>query len=328
MPAGSDPSKNPILLSSSAFRATPAGIAAIRIGGAIVDPLLEPKALGPDPGMPTANHIGGCRLCARIVDLTYEHIPPRSAGNASRRRAATLWHAHSEAEPGAFPRRGWTSLQRGVGAAVLCKDCNNTTGLRLVPGYAELANAALDVVHASARVVGDRLHSAREVDLTIVDQRLGAAAREALVMLLAASGGVAVTSRWPELRQLIFGETGTLPNELILSLRLLVGSRSRTCPPTAMFDDGGRVEAFIEVAHSPFAWHLNLAQAGQAPTAFDGADVSSWLAWAPAERSSTRLTLPVGVVTTPYPGDFRDPATVRIEIESSSGHTTPGAGNA
>ena len=121
--------------------------------------------------------------------MTFEHIPPQSARNKARRRAADLVAAHNEANPGAFPARGWTQLQRGVGAAVLCEPCNNDTGAKLVPPYSELANTITDELSARISVKDGLLHIPLELELQLEGWRLGAVAREALVMLMASSRG-------------------------------------------------------------------------------------------------------------------------------------------
>ena len=153
--------------------------------------------------MPVDRHRGTCRLCGQEAEMTFEHIPPQSARNKARRRAADLVAAHNEANPGAFPARGWTQLQRGVGAAVLCEPCNNDTGAKLVPPYSELANTITDELSARISVKDGLLHIPLELELQLEGWRLGAVAREALVMLMASSGGAAVTRRWPSLKALI-----------------------------------------------------------------------------------------------------------------------------
>ena len=63
---------------------------------------------------------------------------------------------------------------------------------------------------------------------------------------------------------------------------------------------------FIEAAHVPFAWNLTIGDATN-PAVVDGSDVSAWFQYGIDDRPKTTITLPVGMATTVYPGDFRDP---------------------
>jgi hypothetical protein len=47
----------------------------------------------------------------------------------------------------------------------------------------------------------------------------------------------------------------------------------------------------------------------------DGADVSDWFQWGRTELASTTLSLPLGMVVTPCPGDFRSPDEIAHQAE-------------
>ena len=161
----------------------------------IYERLTNSQLLGPDPGLPLAKHVGWCRLCGQEAELTFEHFPPRSTGNNQRQRAYPFWAAHQagEVEVGALPT-GWIPLQRGIGAAVLCDPCNTKrTGGRLVRAYARLAGQAVELLSANRSIENGRPHIPATFRLTIEDSALGAVARQALVMLMAVSGGAALT---------------------------------------------------------------------------------------------------------------------------------------
>lgn len=283
----------------------------------IYEHLTDPELLGAHPGLPTGRDTGSCRLCGQIGELTYEHFPPRSAHNDGRQRAYGFWAAHEagETEIGAVPSSGWTSMQRGIGAAVLCGPCNNArTGRRLVPVYSRFARKALELIAANTSVVDGRPHVPVGFRIDIEESALGAVVRQALVMMIAISGGVALTRTWPRLFDLVTSDTaGELPTELALGLRLVVGGRSRAAGPMIQVSgDGYRV--FYELSVTPFSWNLSVGAPGVHPV-IDGADVSGWFNWAPTERVAATLELPVGIVVTPYPGDFRTADEVHAESE-------------
>lgn len=279
--------------------------------------LTDPELLGPDPGLPTARHTGCCRLCGELGDLTYEHFPPRSAHNDQRQRSYSFWPVHEagQVEIGAVPSNGWTSLQRGIGAAVLCEPCNTQrTGRRLVPVYSRFVSKTVELLAANVSVVDGRPHLPTRFQIDIADSALGAIARQALVMLMAVSGGAALTRSWPQLYELVTSDdTGTLPTELALGLRLVIGGRSRATGPMVQLSATG-YRVFYELSSTPFSWNLSVGPPGEHPV-IDGTDVSDWLRWSATQRVATTVDLPVGIVVTPYPGDFRTADAVYAESE-------------
>jgi hypothetical protein len=86
-----------------------------------------------------------CRVCRREeANLSYEHVPPRSAFNDEPTTVYGLqdWLERGDDEG----MRGGRIEQRGAGGRVLCERCNNVTG----SWYAnELARAA----RAAARIL-------------------------------------------------------------------------------------------------------------------------------------------------------------------------------
>jgi 5-methylcytosine-specific restriction endonuclease McrA len=67
---------------------------------------------------------GTCHICGNIGPLTFEHLPPESAGNDGPVRV--LQGLEIEAA-GHDPRLG-RKHQKGAGASTLCGSCNNKTG--------------------------------------------------------------------------------------------------------------------------------------------------------------------------------------------------------
>jgi hypothetical protein len=274
---------------------------------ALLRPLYDPALLGPDPGLPRNRHLGVCRLCAQEAELTFEHIPPRSAGNRDRRRGVDAVTSFAQDDPLQFPRSGWFQSQRGVGAAVLCEPCNNWCGARLVPAYADLAN---DIVRTVAGNVIERdgvVYVPATVELDLPDYHLGNVSRQALVMLLAASGGAALARRWPAIERIVRGTDEPLPDELALGLSLVFGPRARLVPPAGVIGPGDSVSVMVEAAFMPFAWTLAIGE--RRPIAA-GTDVGDWLRHPVDTPVGTRVTLPMGTVQTAGPGDYRDARTV------------------
>lgn len=277
----------------------------------LLRPLYDPDLLGPDSGLPRHRHEGICRLCTQIADLTFEHIPPRAAGNRDRRRGVDAVTAFEQKDPVQFPAGGWFQSQRGVGAAVLCEPCNNWCGRALVPAYADLAN---DVTRVAAGAVLERdgvVYVPGAIQLELPDYELGSVSRQALVMLLAASGGAAVARRWPALERIVRGSEEPLPGELALGLSLVFGPRARLVPPSGIIGPGDAMCVMVEAAFMPFAWTLAI---GSSRPAAIGVDVGEWLGYGMGVPVATRIELPTGTVETAGPGDYRDSRTIQETI--------------
>jgi hypothetical protein len=131
-------------------------------------------------------------------------------------------------------------MQRGIGATVFCSQCNNqTTGARLVPMYSRFANAMTGELASNSRVIDGQVHLPAGIEMRFEDCHLGAVARQALAMLMAASGGAALTRLFPGLYALVLvDEGGHLPSGLAMGLRLLAGIRARASGPVARLSQG------------------------------------------------------------------------------------------
>lgn len=75
-------------------------------------------------------HFGKCALCGKECELTYEHIPPRSAFNKEQTKMYTGNELLADGDRLPWETDGlkYINCQQGAGAFTLCKDCNNITG--------------------------------------------------------------------------------------------------------------------------------------------------------------------------------------------------------
>lgn len=146
--------------------------------------------LGLPPPGGHAVHKGGsgpCRICGRLAALTFEHVPPRSAGNAARRRAVDLATSLT-VPPGQMPRTGWVQQQRGAGLYATCAACNSFGGTAYVPEYANAVAVTAHALHEAALQLDPDERVPLELRLQALSGfRPGAVIRQALFMLMAAS---------------------------------------------------------------------------------------------------------------------------------------------
>lgn len=78
-----------------------------------------------------------CRLCGEQREMSYEHIPPEKAFNASQRR----FHTMRDLIYG-----GHSKFRKGVGIESLCSRCNNKTGGDYATAYIEWAKQGMNAV--------------------------------------------------------------------------------------------------------------------------------------------------------------------------------------
>ncbi|SHF26995.1 hypothetical protein SAMN05444008_106175 [Cnuella takakiae] len=91
--------------------------------------------------MPT----GICRLCENQGELTYEHVPPRSAFNKLTKFRITPYLDYLKA-PNPFEYQVKGKLhQGGIGFYSLCRSCNSFLGSKYVTTYTKYSNSFIDL---------------------------------------------------------------------------------------------------------------------------------------------------------------------------------------
>jgi hypothetical protein len=303
MPSGD--SKQPRLTILQRPGDMPPGLSAMGMKAALE--LLSNQLNGidtPRAWIPSERHEGICRACGQVTTMTFEHIPPKSAGNSVRARGASMWDIVTADDPLAFPARGWTQSQKGVGGYVFCASCNNMAGHRYVPEYAKFAFALREGIDATFQQRG---HFPGEFDLTIASWHLGDIARQAVMSLMAVAVHDRLLLAYPDLKDVIRTPGTLLPASLRLGLTLVVGSRHvRVSGPVAVSGPDG-CAVFSEVAMAPFSWTLGFVGDDDVRVLDRTADVTHWLGYGSEEPApaSESVVLPLGALHSSLPGDYR-----------------------
>jgi hypothetical protein len=93
--------------------------------------------------------IGICKLCLEEKDLTFEHVPPRSANNKSTtfvEISSDEYYTHAH-EYAFFDKRPKARIQQGgVGGYFLCESCNNFLGTKYVKDFTSLSKQCSDAL--------------------------------------------------------------------------------------------------------------------------------------------------------------------------------------
>jgi hypothetical protein len=263
---------------------------------------LLPDERSPDCGLPFKPCAGWCRVCAKYTRLTFEHLPPKASGNRNRRRFVGMLDALNTADPLTLPKHGWRQLQQGIGAYVLCAECNSRAGSLYVNEYVSWVASAVAFLAERFAVLPPDGALPESVSFR-VHGRPGRIIRQAISMILAVSGGPFMARAYPELAVLAQGGNAHLPANVRLYLSLAVGSRGRLSTPTGAVDfRTGTCRVLTEVAFSPFAWLLCI---GDQPTE-SLCDVTAWTDFGLDEMADVAVhDARLGSTASALPGDYR-----------------------
>lgn len=263
---------------------------------------------------------GTCRLCGKEGELTFEHIPPRSAYNRDRVQLQTPEVVDGEgivAVPGRYQ-------QRGAGGCYLCGDCNNFLGREYVPDYMRFARIVGEALNRTPDLenVNDRedfpsfrlkVERLKENDLQI---RPSSVIKQAVSMLLCvAAPGFA--ERREDLRAYVLDpESAALSDDVSLGMCFFLGAQARFGGPTARLDLGPPVTTttYIEAAYPPLAWMMTL-NGSSIPRG--RADFSPWVEAPPdSTLNGFELEAQVGFAVTLFPGDYRTAGQLRAHLRN------------
>lgn len=93
-------------------------------------------------------HPGFCALCGEYFDdLSFEHIPPRSAFNKLSAKAVSGMDFIGKTDvPWDLKHLPYDNLQRGMGKYSLCASCNSMAGIWYVKEYKEIVQTFVDAL--------------------------------------------------------------------------------------------------------------------------------------------------------------------------------------
>lgn len=256
-------------------------------------------------GFPTKVTFGHCRLCGQFKKLTFEHLPPRSAGNSTKRRFVSAFDILEAEDIGTFPSRGAVIQQRGSGFHVLCGDCNALlSNLGYVEEYRCLVGAT---AKALVDFVGDLPEESSfpdKVRLQVQDLRPGRIVRQALAMLMCASASPHFAGLFPQLRDcVLLGTPSALPMGMSLHVAIVAGPRGRLAPPIAVVDfEAGEWAVLMEATFAPLSWILRLSNS---PPDLLATNVSEWTTMDVDEVKAFDFVTQAGFVYGAVPLDYR-----------------------
>ena len=267
--------------------------------------------------LPSKKHTGPCRICGQVAELTKEHIPPRSAFNKGR---GVLSMGDELLKDGLFAEQSeGTQIQGGSSGYMLCESCNNFTGTRFGREYQEWALRAagsISHIHNNQRSLEeiDELDGHNPVDATFRAVYPGRFIRQVISMMLCISGGPELSTRYPDLRELVLGgEPRTLPDPLKIYLDFYAGPVSRFAGGTygqgIIRDDVLRW--VLQLSFPPLSLVMIL---DGPPDPSLGCDITWFTECAPDQRANVEFTeLIIGFGHSNAPADFRTTGQINAE---------------
>jgi hypothetical protein len=256
-----------------------------------------------------------CRLCGSSEDLSFEHVPPRSAFNSERAEMLGL-DAWLEREKGSS-RRG-TIMQRGSGVRTLCRRCNSRAGRLYVPELAKWTRVGRSVLSDNSAAVKDAEASREPMGIRLVIKRVypGRFVKQVVTMLLAiaplnlieAHPGLASYAREPDVAR--------LPSGVTLYLNLFLGPLARFIGTAAVMREQDHATYVVtELAYPPFAYAMVFGEPEEAP-ALAGCDITGY-AREPIDRlANVEMLMQCGFGHTPFPLDYRSDAAILADRAS------------
>lgn len=253
-----------------------------------------------------------CRVCGDIKDLTFEHFPPRSAGNRQKVEMLDIRAWLSREDDGSMEKG--RILQKGSGAHSLCEDCNNRSGRLYVPELARwtrVGNAALRELEP-AKFDGqvDPAYAVLEME----NVRPGRFMKQVATMLLALSPGP-VARKQAELREYARDPKAVgLPSKYQFYLSLNAGPNARYNGGSVTMTLGEGMVFALELAFPPFTYIISIDE--QTP-AIETGNITSFADVGIDQTANVKMQLRIGFTHTALPLDLRSKAALDKDIAAN-----------
>lgn len=276
--------------------------------------LIHPKR----PAEDTAD--AACRVCGSREKLSFEHLPPKGAGNQGRAELLGIEDWLRREDEGKKTRG--TISQRGSGAYSLCPECNNRAGALYVPEFlkwTDAGNGALAQMSPSFEQIDAQVDPVY-VHFGLRSVRPGRFMKQMATMLLALSPG-GFPSVHPDLASYARDpQMVSLPARYQFYLAFVIG-------PTARFNGGAGIWRAkrgilftLELAFPPFAYILSVDE--ESP-ALDAGNLTGFTKLGIDQTAEAKMDLRLGFSHTPFPLDFRSKAALERDRKANEAFERP-----
>lgn len=267
---------------------------------------------------PTAPHEDAddacCRVCGRQTALTFEHLPPKGAGNRERAEMLGVDAWLRRSDNGEFERG--TVVQRGSGAYTLCDRCNTRAGALYVPErieWTERANVGLANMTPPVPEIDGQLEPGYATAKFKHVQPVRFL-KQIVTMLLALSPGGFPPRNLDLMAFAQDPEWVGLPNEYQFYLALY-------CGPLARYNGGAGVLQFdpekgwgttytMELSYPPFSYVLSH---DEATPAIETGNITGFADLDIHQTADVEIQMRVGFGHTIFPLDYRTKAALEAD---------------
>jgi hypothetical protein len=271
-----------------------------------------------------AKNKGICAICGRGGKLTFEHVPPRAAGNDEPATSYRIedWLAR-DLETGEMP--GGYPQAKGTGVVSICRACNEHSGALYVPEFAKFMHTGISIMRqlGEAKIhEADRSLSWKGVEIGIEKMR-GLPIAKQIVASLLALNAPEFAEKNPDLVKFVLDSSSKgLPPKYRLYICLFAGPLARFAGLSVEVNiETGKAILMTELAYPPYAFLLTIDSEAPLPMG----ELTPWMNRDLDERRDERLALVLGFGHTALPGDYRTKAMVEKQVaENQSSPATTG----
>jgi hypothetical protein len=263
-----------------------------------------------------AKNKGICAICGKGGKLTFEHVPPKAAGNEEDVKIYGIeeWLAR-DLQSGEMP--GGYVQPQGTGTISICKSCNEYSGAWYVPEFAKFVHAGIAIFRQltpAAIEEADRSLEWKAVDFEIKGMRALPVVKQIVASLLALNAPE-FGQKNPDLVKFVLDRNlKGLPEKYRLYLCLYAGPIARFAGLAVELNVVTQKAVYLtELAHPPFAYLLTIDSEPSQPTG----EITVWATRDFDKARDERLVLTLGFGHTALPGDYRSKAKVEAEMAAN-----------
>lgn len=260
-----------------------------------------------------AKNKGICAICGKGRKLTFEHVPPKAAGNEEDVKIYGIeeWLSR-DLESGDMP--GGYVQPQGTGTISICKSCNEYSGTWYVPEFAKFVHTGISIFRQLTTAAIEEADSSldwKAVDFEIKGMRALPVVKQIIASLLALNAPE-FGQKNPDLVNFVLDrKLKGLPDRYRLYLCLYAGPIARFAGLAVELNVVTKNAVYMtELAHPPFAYLLTIDSEPSQPTG----EITVWTTRDFDEARDERLVLTLGFGHTALPGDYRSKAKVLAEM--------------
>lgn len=251
-----------------------------------------------------------CHICGKVLRLTFEHLPPRSAFNTGRVEVFGIQNWLARDEDGRM--RGGICQQRGAGAYTLCSECNSRTGRWYVPELSAWVRLGIGVLsQLPPPEEGNRdpdPKMARVLFKGVYPLRF---LKQIITMFLSANSPDFGRAHHELVSFVLDREKAGLPERYASYLALFRGPMDRCTGLTGCWNEvTHQMEFLTEIAYVPFAYVMSIDTPRDV---LPVGNISNFAMWGYGQQCDIELDMVVGFGHTPFPADYRSNAAIEAD---------------